>query len=188
MPALTTLIVGDGDLSYAAYLACGKQMPTLTCSVFEADEDALLAVYPTAADHLESLRSNPNVEVRFGVDATKLPLHLQNDEAYSRIIFNFPQTLPSERKHRKVQFQRELLEMFFNSCSNTSVLKIGGMVQVALLAGQGGMEIEGKYKRPREGDSWQLVENAARAGFIVVNAPFFSECHNPVGFRGTEER
>ncbi|GMH59057.1 hypothetical protein TrLO_g9717 [Triparma laevis f. longispina] len=63
MPALTTLIVGDGDLSYAAYLACGKQMPTLTCSVFEADEDALLAVYPTAADHLESLRSNPNVEV-----------------------------------------------------------------------------------------------------------------------------
>ncbi|GMH88582.1 hypothetical protein TrST_g11205 [Triparma strigata] len=181
------LIVGDGDLSFSLNFARGMQM-RLICTVFEDDEASLVAVYPTAAENLQSLRElHPRVDVIFGVDATKIPLRLNADIVFDRIIFNFPQTVPSERKHRKVQYQRELLENFFRACSSPAVLTEMGIVQVALLAGQGGMDIEGSYKRPRDADSWKIVENAARVGFIVMDAPLFSACHNPVGFRGTEE-
>ena len=78
------LIVGDGDLSFSLNFARGMQM-RLICTVFEDDEASLVAVYPTAAENLQSLRElHPRVDVIFGVDATKIPLRLNADIVFDR--------------------------------------------------------------------------------------------------------
>ena len=78
------LIVGDGDLSFSLNFARGMQM-RLICTVFEDDETSLVAVYPTAAENLQSLRElHPRVDVIFGVDATKIPLGLNADIVFDR--------------------------------------------------------------------------------------------------------
>ncbi len=197
------LIVGDGNLSYAASLVAwneshGNWQINIVASVLEDSEEALIKVYPSAIQSLSVIRSVNYACIQFGVDAKQLATIFCTK--FDRIVFNFPQTPPCERQHRKVQYQRKLLSGFFRGAADEAVLAKGGRILVSLLAGQGGMELEGKHRRPRKGDSWQIVEQAASAGLIIVSAPFFCEqsveynfCstlqshYKAVGFRGNDE-
>ena len=80
------LIVGDGDFSYSASLvafhhAHRRRDPTrkvvVVATVLEADEEALVAQYPSAAGNLAAMRRHAasgavGVVVLFGIDATRL--------------------------------------------------------------------------------------------------------------------
>lgn len=189
-PPTSILIVGDGDLSYSANLLQNESPHThITATVLEPSSTALTTLYPTAAPNIAALAQHPSATLLFNIDATNLLATLPpNPNPFDRIIFNFPQTPPALRQHRKVQHQRSLLTSFFASVSPPSLLSPSGTVTISLLAGQSGLSLEGRLRRPHPADSWQLVDCAALSRFIVVGAPPHREnSHNPVGYRGTGE-
>ncbi|KAI0389007.1 hypothetical protein F5Y17DRAFT_450779 [Xylariaceae sp. FL0594] len=66
------LLVGDGDLSFAASLVEYHYCADVTATVYEKSRDELLEKYPHAADNIVKIEAEDGCRVLFGVDATKM--------------------------------------------------------------------------------------------------------------------
>lgn len=178
------LVVGDGDLSYSAAI-CGAYggvttvpAANLVATTVEAEDD-LRRIYTCAGANIEALIC-AGARVLHGVDATLLPETLPPQlltlaAGFSRVVFNFPHTL------RGLKRQRGLLGRFFASAA--PLLAPGGVVEVALCAGQGGSPADLERLRTWS-DSWQAPLLAARAGLVLQSAvPWES----PAGYSALRE-
>lgn len=151
---IEVLILGDGNLSYAAALArhilpMSPPRIRLIATTFPT-EDKLADLHPSSVAHAAELRSM-GATVLGGIDATRLALHFP-ERTFHRIVWNFPQ----HPDHRKIQRHRELLRAFFQACGPQ--VASGGEVWVTLKAGQGGSPAELPVHRRDFKNSWQIQE------------------------------
>ncbi|KAI3337347.1 hypothetical protein HD806DRAFT_476392 [Xylariaceae sp. AK1471] len=127
------LLVGDGDLSFAASLVEHHYCADVTATVFEKSREELLEKYPHAADNIAKVEKEEGCRVVFGVDATKMAPFSnkpgrskasgsENTDDHTaslqgvmdRIIFNFPHVGgKSTDVNRQVRYNQELLVSFF---------------------------------------------------------------------------
>jgi 25S rRNA (uracil2634-N3)-methyltransferase len=66
------LLVGDGDLSFAASLVEHHYCADVTATVFEKSREELLEKYPQAAGSIAKIEAEDGCRVLFGVDVTKM--------------------------------------------------------------------------------------------------------------------
>lgn len=66
------LLLGDGDLSFAASLVEHHFCADVTATVFEKNREELLEKYPHAAENIAKIEEEDGCKVLFGVDATKM--------------------------------------------------------------------------------------------------------------------
>jgi 25S rRNA (uracil2634-N3)-methyltransferase len=133
------LLVGEGDLSFAAslveHLCCEK----VTATVPEQDAAALCAKYPHAAANIEKIEAG-GCRVVYGVDARKMGPWAGKGKKepagrMDRIIFNFPHVGgKSTDVNRQVRYNQELLVGFFRRALLS--LAPGGSVIVTLFEGE----------------------------------------------------
>jgi len=156
-PSHAILLVGEGDVSFAASLATHHRCTNLTATVFEKDHAALLAKYPHAGANLAALESQPGCRILYGIDARKMapfmaslpPLKKNGSDkekkvrdrerkkvgAMDRILFNFPHVGgKSTDVNRQVRFNQELLVDFFRCALRC--LAPRGKVVVTLFEGE----------------------------------------------------
>lgn len=174
------LIVGDGNFSFArAFLRQNTDSIrdcALTVIATSLDtKDELIAMYPTAEAILQELSAG-GVRVQHDVNATRLqsytvlaPQAEEPQEAvqFDRIVFNFPHFAEGGHKRNKIHLHRTLLRDFFQSARH--VLHPQGQIWVTLCAGQGGTQMDSKQRS--KGDTWQVVDCAMEAAFIL------EDCH-----------
>ena len=189
------LLVGDGDLSFSLALARRAPNARITATTFEPRETI---VSDWGGDEsIRELRALPNVEdVLHSVDATRLhtrasPLHEiganertgnANDDRkrWDRVLFMFPHIAGKG----KISKNRDLLCGFFQSVG--AVLAPFGVVEVGLVAGQGGTPADGVHRRDF-GNTWMVSEQAAKGDFVLcATEPFdyeaWRECeYTPTG-------
>lgn len=146
------LLIGDGDLSFAASLVEHHYCADVTATVFEKNQEELLEKYPQAADNIAKVEAEDGCRVQFGVDATKMAPFTSkprrgkasgpeatDDDATAgimdRIIFNFPHVGgKSTDVNRQVRFNQELLVSFFQRAILS--LAPGGSIIVTLFEGE----------------------------------------------------
>ncbi|EGS20753.1 uncharacterized protein CTHT_0025890 [Thermochaetoides thermophila DSM 1495] len=153
-PSDTILLVGEGDLSFAASLVTHHKCTNVTATVLEKDLAELSAKYPHVAQNISVIESSPQCRVMYGVNARKLPLFRSpsapkkqpkrpypddDDDAppgtMKRIIFNFPHVGgKSTDVNRQVRYNQELLVDFFRSAQPS--LAPGGCIVVTLFEGE----------------------------------------------------
>ena len=111
-PQALTLLLGEGDFSFAAALALTwKDASNLVATAFD-EEELALAKYKGIVDNIETVRSLGGT-VLFGVDATRCHSNKalkRYQGRFERIVFNFPH-LGSGMKDqaRNVKQHQELL-------------------------------------------------------------------------------
>uniref|UniRef100_A0A0G4GFW3 25S rRNA (uridine-N(3))-methyltransferase BMT5-like domain-containing protein n=1 Tax=Chromera velia CCMP2878 TaxID=1169474 RepID=A0A0G4GFW3_9ALVE len=167
----SVLVVGDGDLSFAASLVHHVDSPScLTASVYESQKQ-FLRLYGGAenrdAPGMLNLRrlEHFGAKVKFGIDATNL--HLMREE-FDCVIFNFPYPIegppgPNRRIHLDAFWDEcaLLLRLYFESASKALTYP-DGEVWTSLVNKQFSM--------------WRLEEGARSAGLEVVDVfPFRRE-------------
>ncbi|KAI0455514.1 hypothetical protein F5B21DRAFT_513995 [Xylaria acuta] len=145
------LLVGEGDLSFAASLVEHHYCADVTATVFEKSREELLEKYPHAADNIAKIEAEEGCRVLFSVDATKMAPFTTNKHRRSktsgsenassavgvmdRIIFNFPHVGgKSTDVNRQVRYNQELLVSFFQRA--TPSLAPGGSIIVTLFEGE----------------------------------------------------
>ncbi|KAI1117061.1 hypothetical protein F5Y14DRAFT_404671 [Nemania sp. NC0429] len=152
------LLVGDGDLSFAASLVEHHFCADVTATVFEKTREELLDKYPHAADNIAKIEGEDGCRVLFGVDATKMAPFTnkpgrnkapapENANAHAqgrstgavgvidRVIFNFPHVGgKSTDVNRQVRYNQELLVSFFQRAIPS--LAPGGSIVVTLFEGE----------------------------------------------------
>ncbi|TRX91352.1 hypothetical protein FHL15_007774 [Xylaria flabelliformis] len=149
------LLVGDGDLSFAASLVEHHYCADVTATVFEKNREELLEKYPHAADNIAKIEAEEGCRVLFSVDATKMaPFTDKSGRSSSsskasgsegassaaagvmdRIIFNFPHVGgKSTDVNRQVRYNQELLVSFFQRAAPS--LAPGGSIIVTLFEGE----------------------------------------------------
>ncbi|KAI1350476.1 hypothetical protein F5Y01DRAFT_285914 [Xylaria sp. FL0043] len=148
------LLVGDGDLSFAASLVEHHYCADVTATVFEKNREELLEKYPHAADNIATVEAEDGCRVLFGVDATKMAPFTnkpgrgkasgpETDNGQSRaangvmdrIMFNFPHVGgKSTDVNRQVRYNQELLVSFFQRAIPS--LAPGGSIIVTLFEGE----------------------------------------------------
>lgn len=172
------LIVGDGNFSFArAFLRQNADSIRDGCLDVTATsldtKDELVAMYPTAEGILQELAAG-GMRVQHDVNATRLESYAefappQGQEAllFDRIVFNFPHFAEGGHKRNKIHLHRKLLREFFQSARY--VLQPQGQIWVTLCAGQGGTQMDSKQRK--KGDTWQVVDCAMEAAFIL------EDCH-----------
>ncbi|KAK4249865.1 hypothetical protein C7999DRAFT_12287 [Corynascus novoguineensis] len=148
-PSDPILLVGEGDLSFAASLITHHGCTNVTATVLEPNFTELSAKYPHVSANTAVIESprRPNCRLLYGIDARKLPpftTRRNNNKssgneppvgAMKRIIFNFPHTGgKSKDVNRQVRHNQELLVDFFRRAQHS--LAPGGAVVVTLFEGE----------------------------------------------------
>jgi 25S rRNA (uracil2634-N3)-methyltransferase len=133
------LLVGDGDLSFAASLVEHHYCADVTATVLEKNLEELSEKYPHAGENVAKIEAEDS-KVLYNVDATKMGpfVHRKGKDstgAMDRIIFNFPHVGgKSTDVNRQVRYNQELLVSFFQRAMLS--LAPGGSIIVTLFEGE----------------------------------------------------
>lgn len=153
-PTDSILLIGEGDLSFAASLITHHRCTNVTATVLEKDLAELSAKYPHVAANIAPIEQSPNSRLLYGIDARKLPPFTAKPPKSSssssstamanpgtptgtmkRIMFNFPHTGgKSTDVNRQVRHNQELLVDFFRGAQRS--LAPGGTIIVTLFEGE----------------------------------------------------
>ncbi|KAI5926405.1 hypothetical protein F4810DRAFT_654228 [Camillea tinctor] len=133
------LLVGEGDLSFAASLVEHHYCADVTATVLEKNLEELVEKYPHVPENIAKIEAEDS-RVVYGVDATKMApfVHKRGKEStgcMDRTIFNFPHVGgKSTDVNRQVRYNQELLVSFFKR----AVLSLapGGSIIVTLFEGE----------------------------------------------------
>ncbi|KAI0115339.1 hypothetical protein F4814DRAFT_419170 [Daldinia grandis] len=138
-PEHKILLVGDGDLSFAASLVEHHYCADVTATVFEKNLEELVEKYPHAPENIAKIEAEDS-KVLYGVDATKMAPFVgkkgkDDTGIIDRIIFNFPHVGgKSTDVNRQVRYNQELLVEFFKHAMPS--LAPGGSIIVTLFEGE----------------------------------------------------
>jgi hypothetical protein len=149
------LIVGDGDLSYAAMMAPMYQSPgqQLIATVLESEQQHHDTY--TRGSMNSQLIQNHGHTVRFGVDATVLERHFESGTV-DVIHWNFPHW----NGKTNIQKNRQLMTAFMKSAHLVEIPR----VQLAVMQHQGGSNC---VTIDQWNQSWQLARCAACHGYLL---------------------
>ncbi|KAI2639904.1 hypothetical protein GGS26DRAFT_542241 [Hypomontagnella submonticulosa] len=138
-PEEKILLIGDGDLSFAASLVEHHYCADVTATVLEKNLEELVEKYPHVSENIAKIEAEGS-RVLYNVDATKMAPFLDKKGKDStgvmdRIIFNFPHVGgKSTDVNRQVRYNQELLVEFFKRAMPS--LAPGGSVIVTLFEGE----------------------------------------------------
>ncbi|KAI1777732.1 hypothetical protein F4818DRAFT_407786 [Hypoxylon cercidicola] len=133
------LLIGDGDLSFAASLVEHHYCADVTATVLEKSFDELVEKYPQVPENIAKIEAEGS-KVLYNVDATKMAPFVEKKGgdsagAMDRIIFNFPHVGgKSTDVNRQVRYNQELLVSFFRRAMPS--LAPGGSIVVTLFEGE----------------------------------------------------
>lgn len=133
------LLIGDGDLSFAASLVEHHYCADVTATVLEKSFDELVEKYPHVPENIAKIEAEGS-KVLYNVDATKMAPFADKKGKDStgvmdRIIFNFPHVGgKSTDVNRQVRYNQELLVEFFKRAMPS--LAPGGSIIVTLFEGE----------------------------------------------------
>ncbi|KAI1769525.1 hypothetical protein GGR53DRAFT_472857 [Hypoxylon sp. FL1150] len=133
------LLIGDGDLSFAASLVEHHYCADVTATVLEANLDELVEKYPQVPENIAKIEAEGS-RVLYNIDATKMAPFVEKKGKEStglmdRIIFNFPHVGgKSTDVNRQVRYNQELLVSFFQRAIPS--LTPGGTIIVTLFEGE----------------------------------------------------
>eukprot|EP00948_MAST-09A_sp_MAST-9A-sp1_P004306 g4306.t1 len=189
------LFLGEGNFAFSASIISEQCPPRTTNSgtkerhgIYIATSfDSLKVIkerYGTIGLHNIKLLKEKGVKVFHNIDATKLDsysddlqfINAANPRKPLLVVFMFPKVSAKGR----IDLNRKLLENTFHSIQRLVKDNHALEVRIALARGQGGVKfIEerwGHVRSIRPKDTWQIVEMAARAKFVLTDAwPFDSE-------------
>jgi 25S rRNA (uracil2634-N3)-methyltransferase len=157
-----TLLLGEGDFSFAAALALTwGDASNLVATSFD-DEESARAKYTQLAENVETITSLGG-NVLFGVDATRCHMHKtlkKGAGSFDRVVFNFPHVGSGIKDMaRSVTQNQELLRGTFRAA--LPLLGAGGEVHITLKKGE-------PY------DSWNVVAIAKMCGLCVGHCTVFA--------------
>lgn len=166
-----TLLLGEGDFSFAAALSILWGDSTNLVATAYDDEDIAIGKYVGLRENVETVRGVGGTVV-FCVDATQCHTHalLRRFGLFDRIIFNFPHAGAGIKDQKR------------NVATNQSLLRATFTASVQLLAPGGQMHIT--LKRGQPYDSWGAVVIAKMCGLRVLSCSTFS----PEAFPGYAHR
>lgn len=159
------LVVGDGDLSFAASLAEHVDDPAnLTATVYESESEFLKRYGDSGSEmgitNMQHLRLY-GCNVEFGVDATNIQLKDGEGQfrLFDAIIFNFPYPI-TWTKHTVMNESRKLMDAFLRCASQR--IKEGGEVRTSLVN--------------KQFSSWYVEQYASKYGLQLERSePFHRE-------------
>ncbi|KAI2612613.1 uncharacterized protein GGS25DRAFT_126607 [Hypoxylon fragiforme] len=138
-PEHKILLIGDGDLSFAASLVEHHYCADVTATVLEKTLDELVEKYPHVQENITKVEAEGST-VLYNIDATKMAPFVNKKGKDStgvmdRIIFNFPHVGgKSTDVNRQVRYNQELLVEFFKRAMLS--LAPGGSIIVTLFEGE----------------------------------------------------
>ena len=175
----TWLVVGDGDLSYAAGIADNLHVRgyRLLATVLE-EQEVHHRVYEKSkqnTDSIQSISENQH-QVKFGIDGTKLETFFPT-EKFDCIEFNFPHW----RGKTNARYNRQLVDNFLGSAKK--VLRQDGEIRIAFCDGQGGIPAD-SIEEWRQ--SWMPAMYAAEHGLMLSYRESYEPNYGLSSHRGVD--
>ncbi|KAI0883379.1 uncharacterized protein GGS22DRAFT_166817 [Annulohypoxylon maeteangense] len=139
-PEHKILLIGDGDLSFAASLVEHHYCADVTATVLERTPEELVEKYPHVAENIGKIEAEGCGRVLYNIDATKMAPFLDKKGkdrvgTMDRVMFNFPHVGgKSTDVNRQVRYNQELLVGFFKRAAPS--LAPGGKIVVTLFEGE----------------------------------------------------